>query len=233
MQRLEDADASLDRSLHHLVEAQAKGVDQLGGGSYQIIPDRIETATLLLAAATTRGSIRVTQTAPEHLAAVLDALVAAGAAVETTDNSIRVAMCGRPKPVSLVARPYPGVPTDVQAQWTAFMCLARGKCMVRDTVFPERFRHVAELNRLGASVARKGDAVCVRGTDSLRGGNVQASDLRGSAALVLAGLAASGETTLTGLHHLDRGYERLEEKLSRLGASIERVASVVGWASPT
>ncbi len=197
-----------------------QGVDQLGGGSYQIIPDRIETATLLLAAAMTRGSIRVTDTAPEHLGAVLDVMLAAGAAVETTADSIRVVMCGRPKPVSVVARPYPGLPTDLQAQWTAFMCSARGPSVVRDTVFPERFHHVAELTRLGASVRRVGDSVRVRGTESLTGGVVAASDLRASAALVLAGLAASGETTVAGVHHLDRGYERLEEKLTRLGASI-------------
>ncbi|HEV3340850.1 MAG TPA: UDP-N-acetylglucosamine 1-carboxyvinyltransferase [Pirellulales bacterium] len=205
---------------------RVRGVDQLGGGTYQIIPDRIETATLLLAAAMTRGSIRVTDTNPAHLTAMLDRLSDAGAAVETTGDSIRLAMCGRPKPVSIVARPHPGVPTDLQAQWTAFMCLARGQSLVRDAVFPERFDHVSELSRLGASLCRQGDSVCVRGTESLTGGIVRASDLRASAAMVLAGLAASGETTVTGLRHLDRGYERLEEKLSRLGASIERTASV-------
>jgi UDP-N-acetylglucosamine 1-carboxyvinyltransferase len=204
-----------------------RGVDQLGGADYRIIPDRIETATLLLAAVITQGSIRVTDGAPQHLTTVLEGLVAAGAAVETTDDSIRLAMCGRPKPVSVVARPYPAVPTDLQAQWTAWMCLARGRSVVRDTVFPERFHHVAELNRLGASIRRAGDSVCVRGRESLTGGLVAASDLRGSAALVLAGLAAAGETYVTGVHHLDRGYERLEEKLSRLGASIERTDNVL------
>jgi UDP-N-acetylglucosamine 1-carboxyvinyltransferase len=201
-----------------------KGVDQLGGGDYRIVPDRIETATLLLAAVMTQGSIHVTDTSPQHLAAVLERLSDAGAAIETTDHSIRLAMCDRPKPVSIVARPYPGVPTDVQAQWTACMCLARGRSVVRDAVFTERFHHVTELNRLGASIRRAGDSAAVQGIDSLGGGRVAASDLRASAALVLAGLAASGETRIGGVHHLDRGYERLEEKLSRLGACIERTA---------
>jgi UDP-N-acetylglucosamine 1-carboxyvinyltransferase len=208
-----------------------RGVDRLGGADYRIIPDRIETATLLLAAVMTQGSIRVTDAAPRHLTAVLEGLVAAGAAVETTDDSIRLAMCGRPKPVSIVSRPYPGLPTDLQAQWTACMCLARGRSVVRDMVFPDRFHHVPELKRLGASVHCAAETACVRGKESLTGGAVVASDLRASAALVLAGLAAAGETYVAGVHHLDRGYERLEGKLSRLGASIERTVgalSVVG-----
>jgi UDP-N-acetylglucosamine 1-carboxyvinyltransferase len=211
-----------------------QGGDELGGGDYAMIPDRIETATLLLAAAITRGSIRVTQTNPQHLRAVLEKLCEAGAAVETTPGSVRLAMTGRPRPTDIIAQPYPGVPTDVQAQWTAWMCLAKGRSIVRDAVFPERFRHVAELRRLGGRVNRCGRGAIVDGRASLVGGIVAASDLRSGAALLLAGTAAHGETLITRSRHLDRGYERLDVKLSRLGACIERrTATLSGSASRT
>jgi UDP-N-acetylglucosamine 1-carboxyvinyltransferase len=198
------------------------GVEQLSGGDYTVIPDRIETATLLLAAGITCGSIHVTATAPSHLAAVLDAAAEAGAAVETTRDSIRLAMNGRPKAVSVVARPYPGFPTDLQAQWTAWMCLANGRATIRDAVFPQRFAHGIELRRLGAHVVRRRSSLHVEGAAVLRGTTLAASDLRASAALVLAALAAEGETIIRRIHHLDRGYERLDEKLASLGADITR-----------
>ena len=203
-----------------------EGVEELGGGEYTIIPDRIETATLLLAAAITRGSVLVTGTAPEHLAAVLEKLCEAGAAIETTATSIRLAMSHRPKPVSILAQPYPGLPTDLQAQWTAWMCLATGRSSVCDGVFPERFAHVAELQRLGADLARRGASVQVAGVDAFRGAEIVACDLRASAALVLAAMAAEGETLIRRAHHLDRGYEHLDKKLTALGARIARVARV-------
>ncbi|MGH7135418.1 MAG: UDP-N-acetylglucosamine 1-carboxyvinyltransferase, partial [Pirellulales bacterium] len=205
------------------------GVEELSGGEYTVIPDRIETATLLLAAAITRGSIRVTATAPQHLAVVLDAISHAGAAVETTADSIRLVTHGRPRLFGIVARPYPGFPTDLQAQWTTWMCLAAGRSTIRDAVFPKRFAHLAELRRLGANVVRCGSSVRVTGVAALRGNSLTACDLRASAALVLAALAAEGETMIRGAHHLDRGYERLDEKLASLGADIARCR--VGQAS--
>ncbi|HEX7376941.1 MAG TPA: UDP-N-acetylglucosamine 1-carboxyvinyltransferase [Pirellulales bacterium] len=201
-----------------------EGVAELDGGRYTIIPDRIETATLLLAAAMTRGSIAVTGAKPGHLAAVLGALRSAGAALETTSDTIRLTMCDRPAPIDIVARPYPGFPTDLQAQWTAWMCLADGRTTIRDTVFPRRFAHLAALRRFGASIVRHGSTVHVEGVGELHGAAVSACDLRASAALILAGLAAVGETRLTRTHHLRRGYEGLEAKLVALGAVISSAA---------
>lgn len=201
------------------------GVRELAGGEYTVIPDRIETATLLLAAAITRGSILVTAAAPKHLLAVLDAICDAGAAVETTADSIRVAMQGRPQATSIVAQPYPGFPTDLQAQWTAWMCLAKGQSTIRDAVFPRRFAHAAEMRRLGAKVIRRKSALQAEGSAALRGNSLAACDLRASAALVLAAMAADGESIIRRIHHLDRGYERLAEKLASLGADITRCQS--------
>jgi UDP-N-acetylglucosamine 1-carboxyvinyltransferase len=198
------------------------GVDDLGGGEHTVIPDRIETATLLLAAAITRGSVLVEGTAPEHLRAVLDKLCEAGAAVETTADSLRLAMQGRPEPTNVVARPYPGFPTDLQAQWTAWMCLATGPSAARDSIFPDRFAHAAELRRLGGKLVRLPSSVAIDGVERFRGATVAACDLRASAALVLAAISAEGETVIRRLHHLDRGYERLDEKLASLGAKILR-----------
>ncbi|HVX11141.1 MAG TPA: UDP-N-acetylglucosamine 1-carboxyvinyltransferase [Pirellulales bacterium] len=201
-----------------------RGVAGLGGGDYTILPDRIETATLLLAAAVTRGAVLLTGAAPEQLTAVLDCLCRAGAAVETTATSIRLAMSGPPVATSVVAQPYPGFPTDVQAQWTALMCLSEGVATIRDDVFPQRFSHVAELRRLGGQLMRRGAAVRVTGVEAFCGGTVAACDLRASAALVLAGLAGHGETRIRRAYHLDRGYECYQEKLTALGAKIARIA---------
>jgi UDP-N-acetylglucosamine 1-carboxyvinyltransferase len=211
-----------------------EGVDELVGGQYTIIPDRIETATLLLAAAITQGSILVTGAAPQHLVQLLEKLTEAGAAVESASNCVRVAMTGRPRPTSIVALPYPGMPTDLQAQWTAWMCVATGRSTINDRVFPQRFRHLAELSRLGAKIDRRGASARVEGVEKLRGGILAACDLRASAALVLAGLAAHGETIIRRAHHLDRGYDRLERKLRALGARIEkyRLETVNGVRAP-
>jgi len=201
-----------------------RGVEELGGGPYRIIPDRIEAATLLLAAAITRGSATVAGVAGGHLDAVLERMRAAGVEVEVALDRVAVGASGRPRPVEIAAMPYPGIPTDVQAQWMALLSLAGGTSTVRDGVFPARFMHAAELGRLGARIELRHEAAVVTGVPRLTGAAVTACDLRASAALVLAGLAAEGETTVGHVHHLDRGYERLEEKLNRLGARIERVS---------
>jgi UDP-N-acetylglucosamine 1-carboxyvinyltransferase len=201
---------------------RVEGVDQLGGTALRVIPDRIEAATLLLAAAVTRGSATVTGVAANHLGPVLVMLRAAGTSVEVGPQQVSIDAEGPIRPIHATARPYPGLPTDLQAQWTALLATAAGRSRVRDEVFPDRFSHVAELRRLGADLWRDGPAVEVVGVDRLRGAPVVASDLRASAALVLAGLAAEGQTVVEQVHHLDRGYERLEHKLSRLGARIER-----------
>ena len=202
---------------------QVDGVDSLGGASYRVIPDRIEAATLLLAAAITGGAATVTGLIPEHLEEVLDGLNSAGAELEVGDDWVRLAMNGKLRPVDVTARPYPGIGTDVQAQWMALLSLAEGRSTIRDTVFPERFQHVAELNRLGTRIEMGNSAAKVTGVGHLSGAQVTASDLRASAALVLAGLAAEGETIVHHAHHLDRGYERLDRKLRGLGARIERI----------
>jgi len=204
------------------------GVEQLGGTTYRVIPDRIEAATLLLAAAITGGSATVTGVVPEHLAQVLDKLAAVGTQIELGRSHVTVTATQRvpcrPRPLDITAQPYPGIPTDLQAQWTALLSLAQGRSTVRDTVFDHRFMHVAELNRMGAQIEQRDSTALVTGVERLSGASVTASDLRASAALVLAALAAEGPTTVHHVHHLDRGYQRLDEKLSQLGAQIQRVS---------
>jgi len=199
-----------------------RGVEQLGGAAHEIIPDRIEAATLLIAAAITGGRATVTGVLPEQLTAVLDVLEAAGLHLDVGEGSVSLSAPRPLRPVQVTAEPYPGVPTDVQAQLTGLCCLAPGTSTVRDTVFPERFLHVPELTRLGARIERRGPVVEIEGVNHLTGAPVTASDLRASAALVLAALAARGTTTVHQIHHLDRGYERLDRKLAALGAGIER-----------
>lgn len=200
-----------------------RGVDQLGGATHRVIPDRIEAATLLLAAAITGGSAKVTGVVPDHLAQVLDKLNAAGFPIEMGADEVALRGEGRPRPVDVTALAYPGIPSDVQAQWTALLAIARGRSTVCDRVFPGRFLHVAELNRLGAQIERRDSTAIVTGVERLTGAAVVACDLRASAALVLAGLAADGHTTVHQIEHLDRGYERLDEKLRGLGAEIVRM----------
>lgn len=201
---------------------EVTGVGELGGATHQIIPDRIEAATLLMAGVVTGGSVRITGARPDHMTAVVSALEAAGAEVHCGYNEIMVRGGGRPRPFDLDALPYPGVPTDLQAQFMALAAVADGPATIRDLVFPERFRHVDELNRLGARIVRTHDGVRVNGVARLSGAPVTASDLRASAALVLAAVAAEGRSVIRRVNHLDRGYERLEVKLSGLGASIVR-----------
>ncbi|MFH1919374.1 MAG: UDP-N-acetylglucosamine 1-carboxyvinyltransferase [Planctomycetota bacterium] len=201
------------------------GVDQLGGATHRVIPDRIEAATLLLAAAITRGTATVAGLVPEHLRAVLDKLEKAGFGIDVSEDRVTLTTLGSVRPVDVTARPYPGLPTDLQAQWMALVSLAEGRSTVADRVFPSRWMHVAELRRLGARIEVDEGGAVVTGVDRLSGAPVTATDLRASAALVLAGLAAGGTTILHAAGHLDRGYQRLDQKLAQLGAHVERSPS--------
>ncbi len=199
------------------------GVKELGGAVHDIIPDRIETGTFLVAGALTGGDVTLTDVEPEHVRTVVERLRFSGAEVETEGpRTLRVA--GRPgiKAQDVTTSPYPGFPTDMQAQFMVLMTQAEGTSIITETIFDRRFSHVNELLRLGAAIEVQGDKAVVKGRTPLSGAEVTATDLRASACLVLAGLVAAGETVLSEIEHLDRGYERIEEKLRGLGASIER-----------
>ncbi len=201
-----------------------QGVERLTGGEYKVLPDRIETGTYLVAAAMTGGHIRVLDTAPETLEVVLIKLAEAGAAIETGDDWIELDMRGqRPKSVDIRTTPYPAFPTDMQAQFCALNAMAEGVGTITETVFENRFQHVLELQRMGADIQLEGNTAICTGVGSLTAAPVMATDLRASASLVLAGLAAQGETLVDRIYHVDRGYERIEEKLRKLGATIRRV----------
>jgi UDP-N-acetylglucosamine 1-carboxyvinyltransferase len=200
-----------------------EGVARLSGARYRVMPDRIETGTFLAAAAATGGAVRLTGARPGILDAVLDKLRESGARVDAGEDWIALRADGRPRPVSVRTAPYPAFPTDMQAQFMALNCVADGTAIVTETIFENRFMHVQELRRLGADIEVEGNAAVVRGVPRLEGATVMATDLRASASLVLAGLIARGRTTVERVYHLDRGYERIEEKLSRLGARIRRV----------
>lgn len=200
------------------------GVDALHGATYRVLPDRIETGTYLVAAAITGGKVLVQDTRAELLEAVLGKLDEAGAVLTIGRDSIELDMAGRrPKAVEVRTAPYPAFPTDMQAQFTALNLVAEGTGMVEETVFENRFMHVLEMQRLGADVNVKGNVAISRGVPALTGAPIMATDLRASASLVLAGLVAQGETQVGRIYHIDRGYEGIEEKLSRLGARIRRV----------
>ena len=199
------------------------GVPRLKSASHRVMPDRIETGTFLAAAAATGGEIRLRQTRGDMLDAVLEKLREAGAQIEAGTDSISLRMDGPLRAVSLRTAPYPAFPTDMQAQFMALNSVARGTAVVTETIFENRFMHVQELRRLGAQIEVEGNTAVVTGVDHLDGATVMATDLRASASLVLAGLIARGETTIERVYHLDRGYESIEEKLSRLGARIRRV----------
>ncbi len=202
------------------------GIDELGGGRYSVLPDRIETGTYLAAAAITGGKIKVKNTRPDLLDAVLLKFEETGAMIDTGPDWIVLDMKGkRPRAINISTAPYPAFPTDMQAQMMAVNTVAEGSGIITETVFENRFMHAQELQRMGADISLKGNtAICV-GTDKLHGAPVMATDLRASASLVLAGLAASGETSIDRIYHIDRGYECIEEKLAQLGARIHRVPS--------
>jgi UDP-N-acetylglucosamine 1-carboxyvinyltransferase len=200
-----------------------EGVRELGGTSYQILPDRIETGTYLVAAAMTGGAVKLKNTNPHLLDAVLAKLREAGARIETTDSTISLAMDnGRPAAVDIHTSPFPGFPTDMQAQFTALNCIAEGYGIITENVFENRFMHVHELMRMGADVRVEGNTAICTGVERLTSAPVMATDLRASASLVLAGLVAEGTTVVDRIYHIDRGYETIEEKLQQLGARIRR-----------
>tara|TARA_B110000858_G_scaffold83014_2_gene96208 strand:- start:9154 stop:10416 length:1263 start_codon:yes stop_codon:yes gene_type:complete len=200
------------------------GVKELKGCSYSVMPDRIETGTYLIAAAATRGHIKVKNTRPDILEAVLSKLEQAGADIKVGDDWIELNMHGkRPKSVSLRTAPYPAFPTDMQAQFTALNAIAEGTGSITETVFENRFMHVHEMNRMGADITVEGNTVLVKGVNALKGAPVMATDLRASASLIIAGLVSENETIVDRIYHIDRGYECIEEKLQLLGATIRRV----------
>lgn len=198
------------------------GVKKLKGVSFDVIPDRIEAGTYILLAAATRGDIRVKGADVAHLWALMDKLKQAGVDVTREKNAIRVKAKKTLKPVGITTHPYPGFPTDLQAQFMALMAVTPGVSVITERVYPDRFIHVAELNRMGADIQREGTSAIVQGVKVLHGAPVMASDLRASAGLVIAGLAAKGRTEIQRMYHLERGYENLDEKLLGLGARISR-----------
>jgi len=201
---------------------EIEGVDELQSADVTTIPDRIEAGTFLIAAAMTGGSVKLDQVNPEHLAAVLTKLEDAGCQITIGPTSITLKAPKELRPVDVTASIYPGFPTDMQAQWIALMCVAKGTSAVTDTIYLDRFKHVPELQRLGADVTMKDNSAIVKGNRQLMGATVMSTDLRASASLILAGLIAEGTTEVLRVYHIDRGYEAIEVKLRQLGASIER-----------
>ena len=199
-----------------------EGAEKLHGAQYRIMPDRIETGTFLVAAAATGGSVRLKDTRADILDAVLEKLREAGSDVESGNNWVSLKMNGKLEAVNVRTAPYPGFPTDMQAQFTVLNSVARGAATVTETIFENRFMHVQELKRMGAEIEVEGNTAMVKGVAQLDGAKVMATDLRASASLVLAGMIARGETVVDRVYHLDRGYECIEEKLSQLGARIRR-----------
>lgn len=202
-----------------------EGVESLQGCEYQVIPDRIEAGTYLASAAVTQSCITVTHVEPKHLISVLEKFTAAGADIQTTESTITLDMRGRVlKPVDIRTDPYPKFPTDMQAQFLVMNTLADGDSKVEETIFENRFMHVSELVRMGADISLDGNVAYIAGVKSLKGAPVMATDLRASASLILAGLAAKGETIVDRIYHIDRGYELIEEKFHKLGSQIYRTS---------
>ncbi|RLA00559.1 MAG: UDP-N-acetylglucosamine 1-carboxyvinyltransferase [Gammaproteobacteria bacterium] len=203
---------------------EVEGVERLSGTEYKVLPDRIETGSYLVAAAITGGHVKLKDTRPDIMDAVLQALREAGADITVGDDWIELDMHGkRPRAVNVHTAPYPAFPTDMQAQFTALNVVAEGMGTITETVFENRFMHVQEMQRMGAQIQLEGNTAISSGVERLTGAPVMATDLRASASLVLAGLVADGETTIDRIYHIDRGYERIEEKLAQLGANIRRV----------
>jgi len=202
------------------------GVERLHGvDAYEVIPDRVEAGTFMAATVVTRGKVTVKGTDPSHLQSAISKLAEAGAKIEVTNGDVHVDATGELKPVEVVTQPYPGFPTDLQAQFMAAALLAPGMSFFVEKIYPNRFMHVMEFARLGADIRIDGNRAIVHGVQRLSGAPIMASDLRASAGLVLGGLAADGSTTIHRVYHIDRGYEDIEEKLSKLGAKIKRVKS--------
>ena len=202
-----------------------QGRETLYGAEHTVLPDRIETGTYAMAAAITGGDVLLDGARPDLLQEALQTLRSPGVEIEERPTGIRVARKGGLSAVSVETQPFPGFPTDLQAQFMALMCMANGTSEVRETIFENRFMHVQELARLGARIDLKGDTAFVTGVNGLHGAQVMATDLRASVSLVIAGLAAQGETMIGRVYHLDRGFERMEDKLAQCGAQIERLSS--------
>lgn len=202
---------------------EVEGVESLGGGNYSVMPDRIEAGTYLLAGAITRGQVRVNHVKPDNLLSMLCKFEEAGAALTIGEDWVNLDMHGlRPLPVNISTAPYPAFPTDMQAQFMALNAVADGASSVVETIFENRFMHVQELQRMGAQIRVNGNSAMLNGVEYLKGAPVMATDLRASASLILAGLAAQGETTVERVYHVDRGYEQIEQKLTAIGANIHR-----------
>ena len=199
------------------------GVESLKGTSFDIPADRIDAGTYLVAAAVTGGDVKINGITPSRLLSVIDSLESAGALVNSGDNFIKISMTGKPKPVNIETAPFPGFPTDMQAQFSVLNAISDGNSYINETVFENRFMHVQELNRMGCDISISGNHANIVGVSRLSGAPVMATDLRASASLILAGLCADGETIVDRIYHIDRGYERIEEKLNYLGANITRL----------
>ena len=205
-------------------EIRIEGVEELTGTTFKIPADRIEAGTYLVAAAVTNGKITINKIDPKRMGSIIETLQKAGAEVDSNGNSISLDMTKNAiKPVDIVTAPFPGFPTDMQAQFTVLNCIGPGESSVTETIFENRFMHVQELNRMGTDITINGTTALINGVDSISGAQVMATDLRASASLILAGLIAKGETIVDRIYHIDRGYERIEEKLSNLGAEIIRL----------
>jgi UDP-N-acetylglucosamine 1-carboxyvinyltransferase len=204
---------------------EIEGVSRLGGAEIDVLPDRIEAGTFLVAGAITGGRVRVTGCRPSDLSALIDRLREAGFGLERGEDWCEVQPAGygfRPRPTDVTTQPHPGFPTDLQAQWMALMCRAQGVSLVTERIYPDRYMHLPELVRMGARIRRQESTAVVEGVGRLSGAEVTASDLRASAALLLAGLVSAGETEVHRVYHIDRGYQRIEERLQSLGADVQR-----------
>jgi len=208
---------------HGSPEIRIEGVKELRGAEHRIIPDRIECGTFMIAAAITNGELELKNCNLDHLIAVQDRLDEVGVKIQRQNGTIFVSSSRRLNPVEMTTQPFPGFPTDLQAQLMALLCLGDGMSVITERIFPDRFLHVGELNRMGAHVRKEGPTAIIQGVKEMQGASVMASDLRASAALVLAGLVAKGTTKIDRVYHIDRGYEKIEQKLAAVGADIERV----------
>jgi UDP-N-acetylglucosamine 1-carboxyvinyltransferase len=208
---------------HGTPEIRIEGVEKLHGVEHRIIPDRIECGTFMIAAAITNGELELKHCNLDHLIAVVDRLEEVGVKISRENGTIFVSSSRRLNPIEMTTQPFPGFPTDIQAQLMALLCLGDGMSVITERVFPDRFLHVGELNRMGARIRKEGPTAVIQGVKELQGASVMASDLRASAALVLAGLVAKGTTRIDRVYHIDRGYEKIEQKLNAVGADIKRI----------
>ena len=215
---------------HGTPEIRINGVDKLNGSEHRVIPDRIECGTFIIAAAITNGELQLKHCNMDHLIAVIDRLDEVGVRISRENGTIFVSSSRLLNPVEMTTQPYPGFPTDLQAQLMALLCLADGISVVTERIFPDRFLHVGELNRMGARIRKEGPTAIIQGVKELQGASVMASDLRASAALVLAALVAKGTTRIDRVYHIDRGYEKIEQKLAAVGADIERIKEGIAAA---